>query len=115
VTDLGLPGADRGLAASILSCHPVTTVHSRRAVSVARSRTTRVAWFGRRSWRQEDPKPADRIGQALYQGLSLRSWRRRHAHRGISRRQGRARSYHTAASDRVPRRQRQGDEHNSAQ
>ena len=84
---------------------------------VARARTTRVVWSRpRRSWRTR----TIRSRRSSRSGSSPRSIPTKPAAsaRRIAEfldRQGQARPDHAAAADRVPRRQRQGDEHHSAQ
>ena len=60
VTDLGLPGGDRGLGGKYLVLPPgYTGTVPDGGFFVARSRTTRVAWFGRLFLEdKKDPKPA---------------------------------------------------------
>jgi hypothetical protein len=60
VTDLGLPGADRGLGGKYLVLPPgYDGPLPESGFAVARSRTTRVAWFGRLFLEdKKDPKPA---------------------------------------------------------
>jgi hypothetical protein len=59
VTDLGLPGADRGLGGKYLVLPPGYDGPVPEGFFVARSSTTRVAWFGRLFIQdKKDPKPA---------------------------------------------------------
>jgi hypothetical protein len=58
VTDIGLPGADRGLGGKYLILPPGYDSPLPEGFFVARARTFRVAWFGRSFLENNDPKPA---------------------------------------------------------
>jgi hypothetical protein len=59
VIDLGAPGADRGLGGKYLVLPPgYDGPLPEGGFSIARSRTSRVAWFGRCFLENNDPKPA---------------------------------------------------------
>jgi hypothetical protein len=59
VTDLGAPGADRGLGGKYLVLPPgYDGPLPEGGFSIARSRTLRVAWFGRCFLENNDPRPA---------------------------------------------------------
>ena len=113
VIDFGAPGPDRGEGGKYLILPPgYDGPLPEGGFFVARARTTRVAdprphVHGERTIR----KPAVESDPQVHQDLSLRGRRRRHEHRRVPDRQGQARPRHAAAADRVPRRQRQGDQH----
>jgi len=58
VTDIGLPGADRGLGGKYLILPPGYGGPLPEGFAVARARTSRVVWFGRSFLENNDPKPA---------------------------------------------------------
>ena len=116
VIDFGLPGPDRGEGGKYLLLPPgYDGPLPEGGYFVARSRTNRVVILGRLFMENNDPKPAVDLIKENDQNLSLRSRRRRHEHRRVPDRQGQARPDHCAAADRVPRSQRQGDQHHSAE
>ena len=117
VIDIGLPGPDRGEGGKYLIVPPgYDGPLPEGGFSVARARTNFVMWFARSFLENHnDPKPVADTDPEVHQDLPLRGRRRRHTHRRVPGRQGPARPRHAAAADRVPRRQRQGDEHHSAE
>ena len=111
-----LPGPDRGEGGKYLILPPgYDGPVPEGGFYVARARTTLVIWFARSFLENNDPKPVAESIKKVHQGLSLRGRRRRHPHRRVPERQGQTRKSHAAAADRVPRRHRQGDEHDPAQ
>ena len=117
VIDIGLPGPDRGEGGKYLIVPPgYDGPLPEGGFFVARSRTNHVMWFAPLvPGEQQRSQAGGRTDPEVHQGLSVRGRRRRHAHRRVPGRQSPARPDHAAAADRVPRRQRQGDEHHSAQ
>ena len=117
VIDLGVPGPDRGEGGKYLIVPPgYDGPLPQGGFFVAHARTNNIVWFGRSFLeKHNDPVPVvERIRQ-VHESLRLRTGRLRHAHCRIPRRQSHARARHTAAVNGFPRRQRQGDEHPSAE
>ena len=117
VIDIGLPGADRGEGGKYLIIPPdYDGPLPEGGFFTARARTTYVLWFGRAFLENKsDPKPAAetiRKFTKIYPyeaggfGTSIAEFLAGKAS---------TRTHHPAASDRIPRRERQGDEHRSAQ
>ena len=116
VIDFGLPGPDRGEGGKYLLLPPgYDGPLPEGGYFVARSRTTRVVILGRLFMENNDPKPAaDLIRKATkiypYEaggvGTSIAEFLTGKAKLGTLSR---------AAADRVPRSQRQGHEHHSAE
>ena len=117
IIDIGLPGPDRGEGGQV----PDRTSGydgplPEGGFSVARARTNGVLWFARSFLENHnDPKPVADTDPEVHQDLPLRGRRPRHTHRRVPDGQGPVRPDYAAAAGRVPRRQRQGDEHHSAQ
>ena len=116
VIDFGAPGPDRGEGGKYLILPPgYDGPLPEGGFYVARARTTRVLLLGRMFMEKDDPKPAVDLIRKHTKIYPYEAGRRRHEHRRVPERQDPARPGHSAARDRVPRRQRQGDEHHSAQ
>ena len=117
VIDFGAPGPDRGEGGKYLILPPgYDGPVPEGGFYVARSRTARVLILGRMFMEKDDPEAGRRPDPQVHEDLPVRSRRRGHQHRRVPRRQDAS----SAASSPppptgVPRRQRQGDEHDSAQ
>ena len=116
VIDIGLPGPDRGEGGKYLIVPPdYDGPLPEGGFFIARARTTPSCGSAARSWRTATIPSRWSRRSGSSPRSTLRARRRRHADRRVPGRQGQARPGHAAAADRVPRRQRQGDEHHSAQ
>ena len=117
VTDMGSPGPDRGLGGKYLIVPPGYEASCPRAATSSPMRTRPASSGSAASFLKDgsDPKPSVDVIKAQTKVYPLRAGRRRHLDRGVPRRRRPAREDHRAAGDRLPRGERQGDEHASAE
>ena len=116
VIDLGAPGPDRGEGGKYLIVPPGYDQPLPEGYFVARARTDTIVWFGRSFLENgSDPKPVVEGIKKFTKVYNYHARWRRHAHCRLPRRQGKARPGGTTARNRIPRRQRQGDEYTAAQ